>query len=239
MNKIQVETAQNVQISHEVASLSHRIAAFLIDILLIAIYEIVIIFLFIYTEITDHVAEWALSIVLGLPFLMYNLLFEIFNNGQSIGKAALRLRVVRLDGTPPRLSNYLIRWLLRLLDIGATTGALAIFSYLLSGKGQRLGDIAAQTTVITERNLISLKNSLLVNLAKDYQPKFPQVTIFSDLQMQDIKRVFTEAKAKNDQEVLLSLAQKVSEILNLPPTEAPKRFIHQVITDYNYYTQQD
>ena len=61
-----------------------------------------------------------LSLIYTLPMLLYHLLFEVFNNGQSIGKASLRIRVVKLDGSQPDLGSLLIRWLLRILDITFT-----------------------------------------------------------------------------------------------------------------------
>ena len=61
--------------------------------------------------------EWMFILVIGLPLFLYFLLWEAFWNGRTPGKAALDLRVVKLDGSKPAFSNYLIRWLLRIIDI--------------------------------------------------------------------------------------------------------------------------
>ncbi len=241
MSKIQIETAQNVQLYQNVARLGSRIAAYFIDLLVIIAYEIMMFYIYsyhIYNNISDTADSWVITLVFGLPPFLYHLLFETFNNGRSLGKAAVKIRVVRLDGTPPKFSNYLIRWLMRILDISMTSGALAIFAFLLNGKGQRLGDIAAKTTVISENNKISLSDTFMENIPENHLPKYPQVTVFSDAEMQEIKNLYKNAKRNNDVEILQSLAQKITKIMQVQTEEIPIVFIQQVIRDYNYYTQQ-
>src|SRR5690606_28454189 len=128
-----------------------------------------------------------MGLTIGLPVTLYHLLWEMLWNGRSPGKAAMGLRIVKLDGTKPAFSNYILRWLLRIIDITATSGALALVSILLNGKGQRIGDIAASTTVITEKQTIQLSQIILTDIPDDYVPLYPQVTIFSDNEMQTIK----------------------------------------------------
>ena len=65
------------------------------------------------------------------------------------GQKSPHLRVVRLDGTRAGLGDYLLRWLLRPVEIVMTLGVVALITILLNGRGQRLGDLAAGTTVIS------------------------------------------------------------------------------------------
>src|SRR5699024_5375414 len=121
----------------------------IIDILIIIVYVILMFVLFVSIDngnLLDRSSIWVLSLVFGLPPYLYFLLMESLNNGQTIGKTALKIRVVKLNGTSAHFSNYLIRWALRIIDFSLTSGACALFSFLLNGKGQRLGDIAAKTT---------------------------------------------------------------------------------------------
>ncbi|HLS30704.1 MAG TPA: RDD family protein [Flavobacteriaceae bacterium] len=241
MNEIQVETAQNVQIEQNIANLGTRIAAFLLDILVIILYEILMMFLY-DLLMSDNLIRgreiWVFSLVFGLPPFLYHLLLEMFNNGQSIGKALLKIRVVRLDGMPPRFSNYLIRWLLRFIDISISSGAVAIFVFLLNGKGQRLGDIAAKTTVISERKNVSLEGGLLITIPENYVPTYPQVTIFTDSEIQKIKDLYQNAKQNNDQKVMISLANRIADVLEIEYEQTPLAFIDRILSDYKYYTQQ-
>lgn len=237
MDNFQIETAQNVSIRQNVANIGDRVLAFGIDGLLLVAIEIVLA-LVVRAVNLDTSAEWVTFLIFGLPLFLYHLFWETFNNGQSLGKAAMKIRVVKLDGSKPAFSNYLVRWLLRFIDITITSGGVAIVSILLNGKGQRLGDLAAQTTVISERDASNLRQTLMVEVPKDYQPTYPQVTILSDKDVQTIKNVFDKAKREGKHKIILALATKLSKKLDVQPEEAPLQFIENIITDYNFYTQQ-
>lgn len=236
MDNFQIESAQNVTIQQNVASIWDRILAFLIDGLILIAFSILL-SIAIGALGLESMDRWVYMLVLGLPYFLYHLLFETFGNGRSLGKAALKIRVVKLDGSTPAFSNYLIRWLLRIVDISMTSGAVATVTILLNGKGQRLGDLAAGTTVISERDQVSLRDTLLVEIPENYQPKYPQVQIFSDREIQTIKKLFWEAKAHSNHNIILSLSKKVATLMEVSPEEKPMRFLETVIADYNYYTQ--
>ncbi|MDT0295681.1 RDD family protein [Mesonia ostreae] len=237
MDNYQIETAQNVEIYQNIANLGERILAFLIDTLIIIAYGLL-------TGIAvsslglGRENEWIYMVVIGLPMFLYHLLMETFNNGQSLGKAAMHIRVVKLDGSKPAFSNYAIRWLLRMIDITFTTGAVAVFAFLFNSKGQRLGDIAATTTVISEKQKITVHHTLMASLPDGYQPKYPQVTVFSDEEMQQIKNIFQKAKREQKHAVILALAKKSSQMMQISLDEKPLMFIDTIILDYNFYTQQ-
>jgi uncharacterized RDD family membrane protein YckC len=95
-----------------------------------------------------------LLIVVGV-FVAYPVTVETLTRGRSIGKVALGLRVVRTDGGPIRFRHALARGLAGfVVDFGMVslfTGAVALFSALISPRGQRLGDLLAGTIVVRER----------------------------------------------------------------------------------------
>jgi hypothetical protein len=145
--------------------------------------------------------------------------------------------VVKLDGSKPAFSNYLLRWLLRIIDITISSGALALFSILLNGKGQRLGDIAATTTVITEKKTVSFAQTILSEIPDNYIPTYPQVTVFKDNEIQTIKNLFTQARYNGNHGVIIKLAARVSKVMEITFEEKPVVFLDKVIKDYNFYTQ--
>ena len=236
MDNFQIETAQNVNIVQNVAGIGERILSFLIDGIIMTIYIIGMSMLYSQLSFFDDFYMIAMMTI-GLPLFLYHLLWEVFWNGRSPGKAALQLRVVKLDGSKPAFSNYMLRWLLRIIDITSTGGAVALFSILLNGKGQRLGDIAATTTVITEKKTVAFSQTILTDIPEDYKPQYPQVTVFSDSEMQTIKSVFTEARYHGNHSVILRLSERVSKVMDITFDEKPVVFIDKVIKDYNYYTQ--
>lgn len=236
MDNFQIETAQNVNILQNVAGVGERILAYLIDVFIMAIYVFLIILLFVSIELSDSV-YMVVGMTVGLPLFLYHLLWEMLWNGRSPGKAVMKLRVVKTDGSKPAFSNYILRWLLRIIDITATSGALALVTILFNGKGQRIGDLAASTTVITEKQTVSFSQTILMDIPDNYVPRFPQVTVFSDSEMQTIKSVFTEARYNGNHNVILKLAKRVAKVMEVKLEETPIQFIDKVIKDYNYYTQ--
>ena len=80
----------------------------------------------------------------------YAAMFETMWNGQTPGKLLLSLRVVRDDGAPGRLPDFVLRNLLRAVDflpVGFGVGVLAMF---MDRRMRRIGDMAAGTIVIME-----------------------------------------------------------------------------------------
>jgi len=59
-------------------------------------------------------------------------------NGQSVGKRAMNIRVINLDGTQPTLGAYLMRWLFRLVDTMIFGSVVALVVASANGKGKEL-----------------------------------------------------------------------------------------------------
>lgn len=237
MDNFQIETAQNISITQNVAGVGERILAYILDGLIMVSYILIVSMLMSGAEFSGS-AEWVFIMVVGLPLFLYFLVWESLWNGQTPGKAALKLRVVKLDGSRPAFSNFVIRWLLRIIDITISSGSIAVVTILLTGRGQRLGDLAARTTVISERPRVGFRQTLLIDLPEDYTPKYPQVTMLSDRDVQDIKNLYQDSIRNSNYRVIRSLSVKVSQLLEVTPEEKPTDFIKTVIKDYNYYTQQ-
>ncbi len=88
--------------------------------------------------------------IVGIVAILYYIVMEA-TQGATLGKMALGLRVVKVDGSPISWTESVIRNLLRIVD--------ALFVYLVgaifvwtSPLKQRLGDRAANTVVIRKRS---------------------------------------------------------------------------------------
>jgi uncharacterized RDD family membrane protein YckC len=236
MEQFQIETAQNINISQNTAHLGDRMLAFLIDTFIIIAYYILIIIILVSLDM-DMGDSWAIYLLLSLPAFLYYLLLETFTNGRTIGKVAMKIRVVKLDGSNPNFGNYFVRWIMRIVDITLSSGGVAVLTFLIRGQGQRVGDIAAGTTVISEKKRVSLRDTLLQELPIDYIPRFPQVTVFSDNEMQTIKNLYTDAMQSGDHNVIVNLSTKIKEVAQISTDLMAIEFVDLVIKDYNYYTQ--
>lgn len=79
---------------------------------------------------------------------LYPVLFEVLNDGQTIGKRVLGLQVVHDDGTPVRLPASAVRNLLMVVDLLPGTATVALFSMLIDPRFRRVGDRTAGTMVV-------------------------------------------------------------------------------------------
>ena len=122
MSTIRIQTTQNVAVEYETAGVGDRILARLLDALVLILWTAVVSFLLRRATGASSERQVLSVVLLLLPALLYQPLFEIFFNGQSPGKRARHLRVVRLDGTRPRVGDYLLRWLIGFIEIDACAG---------------------------------------------------------------------------------------------------------------------
>ncbi|MCB0780117.1 MAG: RDD family protein, partial [Flavobacteriales bacterium] len=147
MEHVRIETAQNVVVDHEVAPLGDRIVAYLLDTLVLVAWVILMFMLMAMIEPDDDgVLFLVMMAMIIFPFLFYHLVMELSLNGQSIGKRVRKIKVSRLDGGRPSFGQYLLRWVLRPIDSFYYIGLVVI---LINGRGQRLGDLAAGTTIVS------------------------------------------------------------------------------------------
>lgn len=242
MEKLLINTPQNVQIEYQLASLGTRFLALAIDYTLMISY-VYLIYYFAGTLIEGIQDKFLLIgtvMFLLLPVLLYHFILETFLGGQTIGKKVLKTKVVRLDGSRASIYEYFIRWVLNLVDIWMMSGVVGLLSIILSKQSQRLGDMAASTTVISLKPQIALTQTVYENLTDTYEPVFPEYEIrkLSDQDINIIKQSLRDAEKSNNREVLALLAEKVSEV-----TGAHSKglgydyFIHAILKDHFYYHQ--
>ena len=249
MATIRVHTTQNVTLEYEVASIGSRIVATLIDYLVLiawgAAWGLIIYAISSGSSGSSHAINYSnpaevvgvvLAVVLGIiifaPFIFYNLACEILFNGQSLGKKAQHLRVVRLDGTVPRLGDYFLRWLLRLIDFGPGSGLVAVITIAVNGKGQRLGDLAAGTTVIDLRPpATSLYQPGAAALA-GYQPVFPQAADLSDHDVVLLRQLLGRGLKQENYLVLNETATKIKQLLHIQSDLSDETFLRTILRDH-------
>lgn len=235
METIELNTTQNVSLEFPVASVADRILACLLDLAIIGIYALIMSVVLL--NWLNLPTNWGI-IFLVLPLPFYHLFFEMIFNGQSVGKRVLSIRVFRSDGGQLTLASCFIRWIFRLADITLTSGALGTITIILNGKGQRLGDIAAGTTVLKTVKTRDFKQTVWMHVDENYQPRFPEAERLSDKDVQTIKEVL---HATNDSQhrpdtynQLLSntreaVERKTNTRSKLPDTD----YLTVMIKDYN------
>jgi uncharacterized RDD family membrane protein YckC len=243
MDTIRIITTQNVELEYELASLGTRIVGYIIDILIQGGLTLVIIIVAnmmntaFGSEYYEH-NEWFMLFIL-IPYLFvgfYSLICETTLKGQTVGKLLLKTRVVKLDGSQPTFGSYLLRWLLGIIDFGLCSGMVALFTFLINKQGQRLGDIAAGTTVISIKPRVTVEEVSAPNIPVNYLPIYPEVKQLTDRDMAIINDVIhTSAKQDNEQAVA-ALAEKLKQTLSISSSLSDMAFIHTIVRDYYYFT---
>lgn len=242
MSDSTIITGQFVRINQTPASVGERLIARIIDYLLLGIYVICTIFVFSELRISSVFGEFSylLLIVCYVPVLCYSLLCEVFYNGQSAGKHLMNMRVVKADGSTPSLSSYFLRWLLYVVDVPLTSG-LGVLVMLINKNNQRLGDLAANTIVIKEKDYRKIQVSLdeFDYLTKEYHPQYPLAADLSLEQINVINKTL-DAFTKDRQLHIQQLAVKVRSVLAVNNTDSSdENFLQTVIRDYQYYALED
>lgn len=226
METVHIETTQNVALHYEVATIVDRGFAVLIDWLLLVGYTIGV------TLIRDKLhlgpPDWLMVLLLGIPWTFYHLASELLMDGQSLGKRARNIKVARLDGGQPGIGHYLLRWMLRVVDMFFLVGAVVI---LFNGKGQRLGDIAAGTTVISLKQRFTLEDTLLADVPEDHEVVFREAARITDAQARLIKEVLGNTSAARPVAVL-KLATRIQDELALGNQVDPEKFLRTLLTDH-------
>ena len=228
-------TNQNVEIKLELASIGDRILAFIVDALIIGAYLTTIMWLLSSLGGSDDFG--VVLVVFSLPAMFYSLLFEVFFNGQSPGKRVREIKVVKLDGGAPSVGSYLLRWLLRPIDI-FFYGAVAMLSIIITRNGQRLGDLAAGTTVIKLRTSTHVRDFQALETAEDRQITFPQVRRLSDPQIDLIQRSLKMRRAGFSDKAASELAVKIKNVLEIQSDMPDVKFLYTIIGDYQQLIEQ-
>lgn len=233
--QVTIVTSQNVPIDYEIAGLGSRIAATIIDLLIRIGYMLGMGLLL--SQMQGFLSGTVIGLIILLPPLCYDLVCEIFMNGQSFGKRQVDIRVVKLDGTQPTISSYLLRWMLEIVDGIPLLYVGGFMTMLINGKGQRLGDLAAGTTVISTRARVALDDTILSAAEEGYAIVFPEVTKLSDRDIAIIKEVLDISRRDRNADVLKALATKVRTVLDVDSGEmTPMQFLQTVLKDYNQST---
>ncbi|QTD37923.1 RDD family protein [Polaribacter batillariae] len=268
MKTLQIKTAQNVNIKFTMASVGQRLLAFGADnvIKFAYLYIVYRVFNFAALEKMFNGDNWtvqAISVLVLIPVTFYSLYTEILLDGQTIGKKLLKIKVINEDGFKPSISDYIMRWFLRIVDFnlfillaiyifsvgmpnedlivvllfifGKMVGLLLI---LFTKKNQRFGDMIANTVVIYLKDEAKFSDTILVNLENEYVPTYPNVIKLSDNDVRIIKETFKNAKKFNDFKTQIKLRSKIQEVTGIVSLhKSDTEFINTVLKDYNYYTQ--
>jgi uncharacterized RDD family membrane protein YckC len=120
------------------------------------LFAVVVLAVWISSPRLAAVSPWILALlVLGIFLIYYGYFaaFEAIWNGQTPGKRIIGLRVIHASGRPVSVFEAVLRNVVRLVDQLPGIYAVGIVTVFLTERSQRLGDVAAGTVVVHERNV--------------------------------------------------------------------------------------
>jgi uncharacterized RDD family membrane protein YckC len=249
---VKLDTGFNIEVEFALSPFHRRFFAWVIDLMIQLMY------LWIGTKVLAALIDFSWDgekwkvVLFMLPFICYHLLSEIIMNGQSVGKMVMRIKVMTLQGGQPSLSQYLIRWLFRIVDFPVlmffgTLGGnmqwwliLFVFAGLIcvivTSKSQRVGDLVAGTILIDLKNRTSWQDTVFTEVESTYQPKYPQVMQLSDRDINTLKNIIETVKKRNDYDLSLKIADRIKSKLKMQSDQDSLEFLQTLLKDYNYYS---
>jgi len=243
MKNIEIKTTQNVVLQYELANLRDRIIAFTLDMACLAIAIGLLSSIGFAILAANDTPGIVLNTLLVCIFLFYSLAFEVWNKGQSIGKMAMRIQVIKTAGGRATFSDYAARWIFRMIDIYFSLGGIACILIASSSKAQRIGDIVANTAVVklVPKMDLTLKDILGLHGQDTYKPTYVQARQLIEEDVLLIKSTLDRYRKFHNEahdEAVQLLAEQIKRVLNIEnvfPTQ--EQFLQTVLKDYVVLTR--
>jgi uncharacterized RDD family membrane protein YckC len=244
----------HLSIHLELVSWGARLGGFLVDWFIKWLYVIILGL----TILSKWDPPTFVTIALYIPFVLYSFIFEWFNNGQSLGKLLTKSRVISADGQPASIYQILTRWFFNMIDvfgfillsiIDQSFYGILLFSPIIGGliiifteKNQRLGDIAANTIVVSTREAFISLDQTVYKYAKEtstYEPTYPEIMKLSDRDMSKIQQLMEKGDFQQNEELIHKLSKHVQTILKIETEQSDIIFLNTILSDYNHYAKLD
>ncbi|GEM_PF-108562 len=159
--KLDVATPERVSVALPIAGLGSRALAHLIDLGLLFAGLLVVFFasslvvpdLLAAFQGLSGVERAAGGLIVFVAIWGYWTGFEIAWRGQTIGKRAMAIRVVKSDGSPVGVFESAVRNLLRIVDFFPACYPVGLIAMLIDPRHRRVGDLIAGTMLVREEQI--------------------------------------------------------------------------------------
>lgn len=222
---VHIETPEKILFTYTIADTGQRIMAYLIDVVLQAVFFAIIFIILLISALSVYVtglfeiARQTGALFMAFIFLLqffiqwgYFIFFEVMMDGQSPGKKVLKIRVIKVDGDFMDFPTIVLRNLLRAVD---GFPALHLFGggiSIIDKKSRRLGDFVAGTLVVDDIKYNFEEPSFHTELSAEsnalqkvnYKNRLSEEELF-------VIRRFLNEKEKMPPEIQLKVALKLAE----------------------------
>jgi Predicted membrane protein/domain len=230
MKKLKITTPENIEVEYTLADIGSRVAANVIDMLvqtliLIILVTAVLLMFFYARNFWDEYYGW----IVGIGLLIYSIIsygyyifMELSMNGMTLGKKLLNLRTIRNNGQPLTLKHSAIRNLFKVLLDNYGLGIAFIF---FSKEHKRLGDLAASTIVIVEKN-----NNMPITLDNLYKEQPESEYYITEEEQKLLEEYFERRSSMQDYSQLREELKKyfTAKFTEQGVLEQRKKFIDEI-----------
>jgi len=242
LKTIDIQTTQKVSVTYEIATFWQRLLALALDLVLVVLSCSILGVAFGALFNSNKVAMMILSLLVTTIIFGHALSSEIIFKGQTFGKYVLGIKVVKLNGTKLKGIDSAIRWCFKLVDVFLSLGSIAAVTMNSTNKGQRLGDLLANTTVIKIKadKKIVLNDILSIKTTSNYTPVYLAVKSFKEQDMLLIKDVLDRNKnypSEANEKALNEVFKIVVEKIDVPAPKDKVKFLNTLIKDYIVLTR--
>ena len=148
-----IQTAEGLDLDLTLAGLGSRMIAATVDVIVVGVLVFAVAFGASQLPLGDSgiLVQALATIGLSAIVLGYFVGFEGWNEGRTLGKKMVGIRVVTTNGDSIGFLAAFLRNLLRVVDFLPLMFIVGAASILLTRLNQRIGDIAANTLVVRDR----------------------------------------------------------------------------------------
>jgi uncharacterized RDD family membrane protein YckC len=161
LDTMRVKTSDNVTLGYTIAGLGSRIVAQILDNLvaiplaLIAVLLVgAIASLLVSSSQGAAFASAAAGLFASFVYFGYFLVAEAVTSGKTLGKRAMGVRVIKVDGSAVDFPATAVRNVVRVIDVAVVLVGLLVMFF--QPQTRRLGDLAAGTIVVRDRAPVTL-----------------------------------------------------------------------------------
>lgn len=233
-----VTTSEAVEVELPVAHVFARCLSAIIDliVLFIALVGVALLASRFLDGVSSAVAQTAMIVSLVLVVLGIPIALETVTRGKTIGKLLLGLRTVRDDGGPISFRHAVVRGLIAWIEIYLAQGTVALTAALLTKRNRRLGDLAAGTYVINERQTMRLPMPSAMPRELEGWALGADIAALPDSLALSVRQFLVRAPSMTPQvrhSVGAELARRVSRHVAPPPPPGhhPETFLAAVLAD--------
>lgn len=246
MEDLTIETAENIFLKYDTATVGSRSAAALIDYILIFVIILGL------NALINVFARWGSEtinsyfvalfyILLGSLSWGYFVINEMVLNGSSIGKLALHLQVIKDDGSSIDIVDSLARNFLRYIDLLPGTYLVGIAAMMLNAQSKRLGDYVAGTVVIrtlaAPLDVLQLEENPYDETIKN-NPNISAITAQEYLLMRDYLIKRDTLPEYTSYTLARKLSIRIAQKLGVEPPHGTKNYVYFIESCVKYYRQE-